>query len=47
MRQKERLIYNAEKKRQEILTDIKESFQMAIKKHGKYAVQKALLEEKI
>ncbi len=45
MRQKERLIYKEEKKRQEILADIKESFKRAIKKHGKYAVQKALLEK--
>ena len=46
MRKKEKLIYNAEKKRQEILKDIKISFQKAIKKHGKYAVQQALLSEK-
>ena len=45
MRKKEKLIYNAEKKRQEILADIKISFQKAVKLHGKYAVQKALLEK--
>ena len=46
MSKKEKLIYDAEEKRQKVLKDLKVSFRETVKLHGNYAVHQALLSEK-